>query len=77
VIVVLGRFAASAVEGQLGVSPVRKLHDRVLVGGVARFVVFLPHPNARAVRSLAHHLSEDELARLREALRAQEATARP
>lgn len=64
VIVVLGRLAARAVAAQLDVPPRQRVLERV-VGDSPRTLVFLPHPNARTVRTLAHNVGAEELDRLR------------
>ncbi|MFN2471237.1 MAG: uracil-DNA glycosylase family protein [Gaiellaceae bacterium] len=64
-VVVLGRHAAWAVSAQLGVPARPRLHPDVSVGGKARAVVFMPHPNARVARSFAAVLGKDGLALLR------------
>lgn len=65
VIVVLGRLAARAIGQQLSVPPQQRLHEGVVVGQRRRAFVFLPHPNARTKRSLAHNVDAAELDRLR------------
>ena len=68
-VVFLGAHAAAAAQRHLGLDPAVPLHGPLPVAGRSRWVVFLPHPNARGKKkSLAAHLSPAQVAELRQGL---------
>ncbi len=68
VIVSLGAVASSAVKRVWDIPPHVNVHGPTAVGQHERYFVFLPHPNAREVRSLGKCLSEGEIRLLRQFL---------
>ena len=65
VLVILGEPAKRICSSLWGLSPQRKVHFSISIGGSHRAVVFLPHPNAYTKRKLEYHTSETELLQLR------------
>ncbi|VXD13013.1 uracil-DNA glycosylase family protein [Planktothrix paucivesiculata] len=69
VIVVLGARARQVIQREFEIPPEKLLSESIEIGGNQRLFTFLPHPNARGERSFAKCLQNDELERLRAALR--------
>lgn len=69
VIVVLGTPARKVIQREFEIPPEKLLSESIEIGGNQRLFTFLPHPNARANRSFAKCLQNDELERLRAFLR--------
>lgn len=65
VIVVLGAHARHVIKGEFEIPPSKFLSEPIEIGGHQRLFTFLPHPNARDVRSFTKCLQNDELERLR------------
>jgi hypothetical protein len=61
----LGRFAERAVRREFNAPDCVNLWGPVEVGGRPRYLVFVPHPNAFAPKTIANCLSVDEIRRLR------------
>lgn len=67
-IVGVGAYARRALGSYMQLSPTGEVHDAT-IGGRTRWVVFLPHPNARGVsKSFARNLSPGAFALLRSRL---------
>jgi uracil-DNA glycosylase len=64
-IVVLGSWAAKAVERTLGLDSYPLLRGPVMLGSRVRHIAFLPHPNARKPRTFAKCFSAECLEILR------------
>jgi hypothetical protein len=69
VIVVLGRWARLAMKRQIGLRSESVVVGPIEIGERERWVAFLPHPNARAVRSFPALCTAEELRWLQEAAR--------
>jgi hypothetical protein len=69
VIVVLGARARQFIQREFKIPPEKLLSELIEIGRNQRLFTFLPHPNARANRSFAKCLQNDELERLRAFLR--------
>lgn len=69
VIVCLGKFAAAAVGKVFGIPEKINIFGPVRIGEMERVFAFLPHPNARGVRSFGECLEARELEMVRERLR--------
>jgi hypothetical protein len=67
-VICLGTQAAQETRRMFGVSGDVKVWGPVTVGTKARFIAFLPHPNARQARTFAAYMPDD-LDRLRTVLR--------
>lgn len=70
VVVVLGSVAAEAVQHIVPRDGVSRVVGPIDLGGRARLVVFMPHPNARRKRTFTGVLEAGELQTLRSRLRA-------
>jgi hypothetical protein len=68
VIVCLGRFAQQVVRETFSIPESVRVHGPVAIGQRDRVFAFLPHPNARAVRSFVGCMKEDEVNLLRGAI---------
>jgi hypothetical protein len=69
VVVCFGRFAPVVVRQAFGISDNVNVSEPVNVGNRPRIFTFMPHPNARIVRSFAGCISPSELERLKSWLR--------
>lgn len=69
IIVCFGRFAADAVHQTFGIPDDVKVSESVQVGSRLRIFTFMPHPNARMVRSFVGCLSVSEFDWLKSWLR--------
>lgn len=65
VIVVLGSHAAKSVRTHLGILDRTTVHGPFTLGGLERFLLFMPHPSAFGPRKFARHLLKGELERVR------------
>ena len=68
VVVALGRFAEPATRDTFSIPSNVRIHGPIQVGTQKRHFAFLPHPNARKVRSLSKCLTPEEIACLRKVL---------
>ncbi|GET41587.1 hypothetical protein [Microseira wollei] len=69
VVVVLGRWATEAMHSQFEIPKDVALFAPIAIRGREKLITFLPHPNARKVRSFAKCLKSDQLESLRAFLR--------
>lgn len=68
VIVVLGAIARNAVKREFGIPKNENVYGPIKIGRHERYIVFLPHPNARGYRSFERCMPE-QLQKLQAALR--------
>jgi hypothetical protein len=68
VVITLGRFAGDRVRKRFRLPEESAVCGPRRVGGRERYFVFLPHPDARAPRTVSARLSEDQMATLRKSL---------
>ena len=64
-IISLGVNAQKALESTFSISSTERLTDRIMVMGYERRIAFLPHPNARQIRTFRKLLTTEQLADLR------------
>lgn len=69
VVVVLGTRAKEAIINEFNISRGIAVSDPTQIGNKERLITFLPHPNARTVRSFTKCLKDEELQTLRSFLR--------
>lgn len=69
VIVVLGKQAEHTIQTEFNIPDKVKLFETTKISGQEKLIAFLPHPNARMVRSFSKCLAHHELEKLREFLR--------
>lgn len=69
IIVVLGTRAKQAMRATFPIPENTNVVGPMEIGGKSRFVVFLPHPNARAERTFAKCVSPEDRQNLRSVLR--------
>ncbi len=65
VIVVLGKTIRATVKREFGVPESEQVFGPMLVEGCLRYLVFLPHPNARGYRSFEKCVEREKLQELR------------
>jgi hypothetical protein len=65
VIVALGKTIKATVKREFDIPESEEMFGPVLIGECLRYVVFLPHPNARGYRSLERRLDKEKLQELR------------
>jgi hypothetical protein len=69
VVVVLGVRAREAMQYEFNIPKDVSLFGPIAIGGREKLITFLPHPNARCIRTFANCLKNDELESLRAFLR--------
>lgn len=69
VIVVLGKQAKEAMQNEFKIPINLALFGPIAIGDREKLITFLPHPNARSIRSFVKCLKDDELEILRAFLR--------
>jgi uracil-DNA glycosylase len=65
VIVVLGTPAKKAMQGEFNIPERVTVFGPITISGREKLITFLPHPNARLVRSFAKCLAFHEIEKLR------------
>lgn len=65
VVVALGARARQAMQDEFSIPKNASLVEPIAIGGQKKLITFLPHPNARKVRSFAKCLESNELGNLR------------